>query len=165
MVHLHIINERCFNATITGVTVGLDFQRFFSGSVFFFPKAMQQELGPMWNVPLDFQRKTAMWRWWEWSGWGEWGTNTHWVWYSVCGLPQMPTPGRSSWNQIMGFLFPKNVLYPILSGPGTFTPWKIKMEPKNGGLEDDFPFPLVMFWFHPLIFHLHLPLKTTQKSR
>ena len=79
--------------------------------------------------------------------------------------PQMPTPGRILWNQTMGFLFPKNVLYPILSGPGTFTPWKIKMEPKNGGLEDDFPFPLVMFWFHPLIFHLHLPLKTTQKSR
>jgi len=28
-----------------------------------------------------------------------------------------------------------------------YTPWKINMEPKNGGLEDDFPFQTI-FRFH-----------------
>ena len=27
-----------------------------------------------------------------------------------------------------------------------FTPWKINMEPKNGGLEDDVPFQLGDLW-------------------
>ena len=36
----------------------------------------------------------------------------------------------------------KRLKVPGLKTPTIYTPWKINMEPENGGLEDDFPLQL-----------------------
>ncbi len=61
----------------------------------------------------------------------------------VVSIPGGIAPvGPSCWRQV-GWMWQKRGHRPTQGEVHpTHTPWKINMEPKNGGLEDDFPFQL-----------------------